>query len=249
MGNTGPLSAPCRKTTVHPHVRGEYRAGTARTKTASGSSPRAWGIPGRYSQDKNGVRFIPTCVGNTSPPRAMSFATTVHPHVRGEYWRSETMTWTRRGSSPRAWGIQNASCVSWGCQRFIPTCVGNTPSGRQGWQPCSVHPHVRGEYITAALIIAILVGSSPRAWGIQCDSEEHDQQARFIPTCVGNTLFRSRQAVSSPVHPHVRGEYFMALVSRGMEHGSSPRAWGIQRCPVAIKSNFRFIPTCVGNTA
>ncbi len=51
--------------TVHPHMRGEYQR-----KTEAGGDV---------------LRFIPTCVGNTSAPSSFSLSMAVHPHMRGEY--------------------------------------------------------------------------------------------------------------------------------------------------------------------
>ena len=55
------------------------------SRLPAGSSPRAWGI--RRGRDGAGrrPRFIPTCVGNTPTARWSCWASTVHPHVRGEY--------------------------------------------------------------------------------------------------------------------------------------------------------------------
>ncbi len=72
-------------------------------------------------------------------------------------------------------------------ERFIPTCVGNTSFTRMGWAGRSVHPHVRGEYGVVPVVVPVVVGSSPRAWGIHQNKLIEQQAERFIPTCVGNT--------------------------------------------------------------
>ena len=71
-------------------------------------------------------------------------------------------------------------------------------------------------------------GSSPRAWGILTDVGHLEGAVRFIPTCVGNTLWQKLERAAWPVHPHVRGEYVGFMVSPFL--------------------SVRFIPTCVGNT-
>ena len=50
---------------VHPHMRGEYAAGTASIANIIGSPPHAWGIPQVFILFGLYVRFTPTCVGNT----------------------------------------------------------------------------------------------------------------------------------------------------------------------------------------
>ena len=97
---------PILSSTVHPHLRGEYRFNDVCHGFVFGSSPLAWGI--LVPDDGNSLvcRFIPTCVGNTSRHNASmasncgssplawgihtetcidSWYNTVHPHLRGEY--------------------------------------------------------------------------------------------------------------------------------------------------------------------
>ena len=132
--------------------------------------------------------------------------------------------------------------------RFIPTCVGNTPKELTLCLIYTVHPHVRGEYLTQCRNWNRLNGSSPRAWGIRHNNCNARARYRFIPTCVGNTNANPSGADFKSVHPHVRGEYPEGYFFQSEYHGSSPRAWGIQYAKTLNKKVFRFIPTCVGNT-
>ena len=132
------------------------------------------------------------------------------------------------GSSPRAWGILLAFDPETHATRFIPTCVGNTPSWRSPSVAATVHPHVRGEYLRSSPWRGRRVGSSPRAWGILWESAAPWYAIRFIPTCVGNTE-RVRHTLADAC-------------------GSSPRAWGIRSDATFQHLLCRFIPTCVGNT-
>ena len=101
-----------------------------------------------------------------------------------------------------------------------------------------VHPHVRGEHGRHRVQISADSdpGSSPRAWGTLDDLWRVPCLAgfRFIPTCVGNTIQRTKGYNAAP------------------RCGSSPRAWGTGPSTLeALKCHpiDRFIPTCVGNTA
>ena len=172
---------------VHPHVRGEYSRAALRQSAHNGSSPRAWGILGTTGTDGLLDRFIPTCVGNTSIPSSPARPEPVHPHVRGEYCMARfSISWVS-GSSPRAWGIPLHKLRKGVRGRFIPTCVGNTPSRVSIFSAFSVHPHVRGEYFAMEGNDLMVAGSSPRAWGILPRLHPNETGARFIPTCVGNT--------------------------------------------------------------
>ena len=53
-----------------------------------------------------------------------------------------------------------------------------------------------------------MLGSSPRAWGIQTQHVQGLDLSRFIPTCVGNTADYDAPCPVRAVHPHVRGEYY-----------------------------------------
>ena len=175
-----------------------------------------------------GVRFTPTCVGNTNCTNVRPCCSAVHPHVRGEYdarldARIHHLRFTPTcvgntsipsirsiqsiGSPPRAWGIRTGS-ASRSC-------------------PPAVHPHVRGEYVPSPLICSSSCGSPPRAWGIPGRRGAGHRPHRFTPTCVGNTMPRSVRFGAMAVHPHVRGEYVTYETPAIDSAGSPPRAWGI----------------------
>ena len=172
-----------------------------------GSSPRAWGILAVEGGQSRLHRFIPTCVGNTMHPSPGRPCVTVHPHVRGEYFYSQSRGGIDGGSSPRAWGIHGRQLPPELRSRFIPTCVGNTAGKNRC--PCTapVHPHVRGEYEQHLDDALQPAGSSPRAWGILLHAVVKFLVGRFIPTCVGNTGSHASMKRAMAVHPHVRGEY------------------------------------------
>ena len=208
VGNTARARPGWRSGSVHPHVRGEYFTRLQRQLKRLGSSPRAWGILHQIPTTTEAARFIPTCVGNTRCRACLSRSRSVHPHVRGEYrWRPSRCVW-ESGSSPRAWGIPLMPMAMPPLGRFIPTCVGNTELDGKVLHYRSVHPHVRGEYVSRYGRCRLSRGSSPRAWGIPVQPREVGADSRFIPTCVGNTRSYRGLIVMMSVHPHVRGEYW-----------------------------------------
>ena len=154
----------------------------------TGSSPHAWGIRDQDIGHAEIGRFIPTCVGNTIQDAIPFPERAVHPHMRGEYVHQLQGAPGLLGSSPHAWGILGIRPSDARLQRFIPTCVGNTPTRRPRWTEKSVHPHMRGEYLMSGLSARNDSGSSPHAWGIHSPSSLAPDMRRFIPTCVGNTI-------------------------------------------------------------
>ena len=91
-------------------------------------------------------------------------------------------------------------------------------------------------------------GSSPRVWGTPDTTAKYIAVERFIPTCVGNTSATYGEWQQMPVHPHVCGEHRLYGCGEQSPTGSSPRVWGTRNeCPNKT-IEYRFIPTCVGNT-
>ena len=153
------------------------------------------------------------------------------------------------GSPPPAWGTLRADLCLLAQVRFTPTCVGNTSSrfiwssfstgspppawGTLSHRSChrctrTVHPHLRGEHVVV--------------------SRYASEDARFTPTCVGNTGACLGSDTRPAVHPHLRGEHVLDVVRLRLGLGSPPPAWGTRSRLVQSLAYPRFTPTCVGNT-
>jgi len=72
VGNSGATSTWPATCSVHPQVRGELVSDSVEYDQFYGSSPRAWGTRFPESSQYPAVRFIPTCVGNSSEVRPSS---------------------------------------------------------------------------------------------------------------------------------------------------------------------------------
>ena len=94
----------------------------------------------------------------------------------------------------------------------------------------------------------MLIGPSPRAWGLRAYDDLKDGAVRSIPTCVGFTSCFILTASSTSVHPHVRGVYNSSKRFIEPVSGPSPRAWGLHGLNVRRAILGRSIPTCVGFT-
>ena len=176
---------------VHPHIRGAYRLLMAGCYISTGSSPHTWGI--RLEEVKRicAIRFIPTYVGHT---------------VESENYNSIVP-----GSSPHTWGILDGLHIVLPPVRFIPTYVGHTRTFSFLSSSYSVHPHIRGAYVTLSTTTKNIYGSSPHTWGIPDQGRFPGRFCRFIPTYVGHTNERNENANRSTVHPHIRGAYVTPL--------------------------------------
>ena len=107
---------------------------------------------------------------------------------------------------------------------------------------------MHGELVEEDKEVVPACGSSPRAWGTQISVLRALLQARFIPTCMGNSLPFSPWPKRLPVHPHVHGELGSNRGNCPRNGGSSPRAWGTHSIVACLMPSFRFIPTCMGNS-
>ena len=113
---------------VHPHIRGAYRISALLDVAILGSSPPTWGIHSGLIFFGGMQRFIPTYVGHTLGSYSLSFLAI--------------------GSSPHTWGILYPSRLSSAAMRFIPTYVGHTIRHPAEGITHSVHPHIRGAYVS-----------------------------------------------------------------------------------------------------
>ena len=139
------------------------------------------------------------------------------------------------------WGTPSprSSCPTQKSIRFIPACVGNSLSSRNG---------LFSDWLR---FIPACVGNSPI---LQCDAFDNES-VRFIPACVGNSdAERNRWKLGLlTVHPRVCGELIHLEVDAHCRrcHRFIPACVGNSFAAMSVlkKLNFlRFIPACVGNS-
>ena len=191
VGNTGHSYCSVSPASVHPHACGEYAARPALVVSIYGSPPRVWGIRVAVCACVLPPRFTPTRVGNTRSSMRVCATTPVHPHACGEYSKRTGAIRRRYGSPPRVWGIPRREINGDLTSRFTPTRVGNTEYQAEDDEGNTVHPHACGEYVKLAQATGVHIGSPPRVWGILSLDLMARVTARFTPTRVGNTLYRS----------------------------------------------------------
>ena len=172
----------------------------------------------------------------------------VHPRGRGEHTPGVAQGIRCYGSSPRARGTRDDALEDGAPIRFIPAGAGNTRVPRRGNQYCAVHPRGRGEHLSNLYMVAILIGSSPRARGTLGKQGCDPVRWRFIPAGAGNTKPLSSVDEVGPVHPRGRGEHLSTRASISDSVGSSPRARGTLRPWRRLPADQRFIPAGAGNT-
>ena len=186
------------------------------------------------------LRFIPACVGNSSP--LLQYSKT-----------------TRHGSSPRVWGTHRMHhpISDYDLDRFIPACVGNSSTGMDS---------LNSE--TSRFIPACVGNSTPEAGTTMLDRRDrfipacvgnsgHLRLAKYQlkttvhPRVCGELSARSIPSTNSvviQVHPRVCGELCVTRLPSSVITGSSPRVWGTHQQGKQDHLSGRFIPACVGNS-
>ena len=106
-GNTrSPCPCSCPQP-VHPHTRGEHFQLLKSRHRYRGSSPHTRGTQTTYTSNSQQHRFIPTHAGNTAVTTTRFLPFPVHPHTRGEHYRSIQYPQQKPGSSPHTRGTHH----------------------------------------------------------------------------------------------------------------------------------------------
>ena len=132
-------------------------------------------------------------------------------------------------------------------RRFTPTRVGSCISWSTARWKWAVHPHSRGELLSAAVRVGAFVGSPPLAWGVGVQGHGFARGGRFTPTRVGSCYCVPEMRKTPAVHPHSRGELRKGGRVLPDQLGSPPLAWGVDPARLREHRQDRFTPTRVGS--
>ena len=248
VGRSAPPAASSPGMMEHPHGRGEKTVAAARSFGQLGTSPRAWGEVPQVAQQRVARRNIPTGVGRSSRALSRCRVCPEHPHGRGEKSLSLLASFSRSGTSPRAWGEARALLGELVGNRNIPTGVGRRTRLPEARFAKSEHPHGRGEKRRCRSVRTRPRGTSPRAWGEGEIDFGRLLRSRNIPTGVGRSEPEVAAYPGTQEHPHGRGEKRPGRRADFGCHGTSPRAWGEARRGPARRMLPRNIPTGVGRS-
>ena len=107
---------------------------------------------------------------------------------------------------------------------------------------------MRGEHEVEAAITTYDPGSSPHARGAPVGVLDADAPAGIIPACAGSTTSTAAQTGGSRDHPRMRGEHWVAQLTRLWSGGSSPHARGARFYHFMNGDGVGIIPACAGST-
>ena len=191
---------------VHPRIRGERFHWMASRIATCGSSPHTRGT----HQHRH-------------PPRRLGL---VHPRIRGERGSILIHVHPSCGSSPHTRGTLVELDQSGSEGRFIPAYAGNARSASRPEPSSTVHPRIRGERDGNSPQRVQKNGSSPHTRGTHAPLAARCPVSRFIPAYAGNAVSSDNPWSAKSVHPRIRGERAVIIVSTKSPFGSSPHTRG-----------------------
>lgn len=149
-----------------------------------------------------------------------------HPRSRGENLPMEVIVPCSQGSSPLTRGKHGQSRRGSDRRRLIPAHAGKTPPMSCPPTSSGAHPRSRGENTTAALIGALVPGSSPLTRGKRRGRPCRTQRRGLIPAHAGKTGCQEGRKPAGAAHPRSRGENRRDVSSSTSPSGSSPLTRG-----------------------
>ena len=111
----------------------------------------------------------------------------------------------------------------------------------------SVHPRIRGERRTSRPSRSGVTGSSPHTRGTPITRVPIAIYVRFIPAYAGNAMYGCSMLALLTVHPRIRGERRVVILTHDELPGSSPHTRGTLKPAIVSMLSIRFIPAYAGN--
>ena len=167
-GKTGRTRTRAKRSTAHPHSRGENFDRSVSHWPLSGSSPLAWGKQNPRLQTATHVRLIPAHARKTRRRPPGGFRARAHPRSRGENTSAARSKLGQPGSSPLMRGKRRYNPATTAVVGLIPAHTGKTRNHSTAHRRPEAHPRSRGENFDGQAPGADGQGSSPLTWG-KCD--------------------------------------------------------------------------------
>ena len=213
----------------HPRVRGEKSRSATRSRTATGSPPRARGEGGDISDNPGFIRITPACAGRSGFVWYSAYASGDHPRVCGEKKIYNLPSWNLGGSPPRVRGEVPLRLAD---RRFLgitPACAGRRRAHRRSAWSGQDHPRVCGEKACSAAACAAVTG--------------------ITPACAGRRCPAARAGCRASDHPRVCGEKKIYHLSDWNLGGSPPRVRGEDCLHLCGGWAPRITPACAGRSS
>ena len=158
-------------------------------------------------------------------------------------WRNEDP-----GSSPRMRGKPRASHGTKPRPGLIPAHAGKTFDIQERGIRAAAHPRACGENLMLLVLLAGLLGSSPRMRGKPWARCSFKSPHRLIPAHAGKTELNPLDPGAWRAHPRACGENRERAADLTESEGSSPRMRGKRVCGLGKETARGLIPAHAGKT-
>ena len=210
---------------VYPRVCGGTRINPRSLNRSWGLSPRVRGNHPASRLCINPRGSIPACAGEPGLRHVAQHPPWVYPRVCGGTALHATANPDKEGLSPRVRGNPVFKPPEDGTGGSIPACAGEPPPHIENNPHPSVYPRVCGGTPLWSLMVAVVVGLSPRVrgtvisvrscamrWGLSPrvrgnlgGGAEHPRERGSIPACAGEPRERLGRKGMRGVYPRVCG--------------------------------------------
>ena len=150
--------------------------------------------------------ITPACAGKSSAHRYAALLTRDHPRVRGEKALPPCLGSAPSGSPPRARGKVKTALHVGRRDGITPACAGKSGTSSDTHKRFKDHPRVRGEKMPRRHLIAVAIGSPPRARGKEVLTAAMQNDSRITPACAGKSSAHAEIIAIMIYHPRVCGE-------------------------------------------
>ena len=174
--------------------------------------------------------FTPAYAGKisrTSDPQPTAW---VHPRIRGEDFSRPRKALLRTGSPPHTRGRSVYKQLRRDLTGFTPAYAGKMQRSRLYLYAARVHPRIRGEDSVRPLSTPTGAGSPPHTRGRFRAGAIYTPGRRFTPAYAGKIMSNFLSPTPKRVHPRIRGEDLVWLLTVTSLRGSPPHTRGRWRC-------------------
>ena len=231
---------------LYPRVCGGAPCSAARSRTASGLSPRVRGSRRQVRRRGRAQGIIPACAGEPEHEQRELRQDRDYPRVCGGAIRFTPSKGRSAGLSPRVRGSPGSVGVMPPPPGIIPACAGEPPRSLSSTAISRDYPRVCGGAAIRPRTSAGETGLSPRVRGSRLPPAAAERGAGIIPACAGEPRPRRRARCSRGDYPRVCGGAPSRAPFSSASRGLSPRVRGSRGRRGPQRRAGGIIPACAG---
>ncbi len=213
-----------------------------------GRSPRGRGRPPRRAWRRFGGRTIPARAGTTGRLTRRAWSAGDDPRAGGDDHNGDVKIAYETGRSPRGRGRPLPQLGQRRGQGTIPARAGTTtPTRKSSWRWAD-DPRAGGDDLTAAEIVHVVSGRSPRGRGRRAPGPRGRRPVGTIPARAGTTTWTGCAPPGCADDPRAGGDDATGWIKGAWDGGRSPRGRGRRSPSTSTSRRHGTIPARAGTT-